>query len=560
MSRSSSESHNTLQRRLVGSLPILHKILNRSGINQILATHLETHGNEIISPAETLTLLSYNIALGKSPLYKVGDWVGSLDHRVIGSDKVDAHPMNDDRLGRSLVKLYDSNRASLMTEITLAYIKRFDIDLSQIHNDTTSVKAYGEIAGKTSSGLELKLGHSKDHRPDLEQIVFSLSISHDGGVPVHHKCYPGNRTDDTTHIETWNTLCKISPKRDFLYVADSKLCTHEQLGHIVSNGGRAITVVPRTWDETSEFEEKLKNATIKKMEILRDKKNLNLDAEYYSVFSGNYLTHDSRYRIHWIFSSKKKAIDEERREARLKRAEEELVRINAGLNTRKLKEKDNVELTIKGILQKYHVEGLIDIHIGTTKEADRKQTTRGRPGPNTEYETTIYDILTLRWARNKKEISRDKKTDGIFPLLSTDKSLGAKKVLVAYKFQPNLEKRFSQIKSIHNVAPLLFQGIERVESVMFVFYIALVLQTLVERSIRKGMKEQKIKKIEVYPEHRCSERPTANAIFEMFERVSSYQITNGKKIVEEYRDNLDETQLMILDLLDISEKEYWGQK
>jgi transposase len=541
-------------------LPILHKILKKTGISEILDSHLETHGNEKISPAETLILLSYNIALGRTPLYKVGDWVGSLDHRVIGGDNVDAHPMNDDRLGRSLVKLYDSNRASLMTEITLAYIKRFNIDLSQIHNDTTSVKAYGEIDGKTTSGLELKLGHSKDHRPDLEQIVFSLSISYDGGVPVHHKCYPGNRSDDTTHIETWNTLCKISPKRDFIYVADSKLCSREQLDHIVSNGGRAITVVPRSWHETSEFKEKLKDKMIKKTEILREKKNMNLALEYYSVFSGDYLTYDGQYRIHWIFSSQKKANDEKFREERLKKAEENLLKINASLNTRKFKERNNVEIAIKEILQKYHVEKMIDIHIGTTKEADCKQTTRGRPGPNTEYERTIYEILTLQWARNKKEISSHKKTDGIFALLSTDKSLGAKKVLLAHKYQPNLEKRFSQIKSIHNVAPLLFQGIERVESVMFVFYIGLVLQALVERTIRKAMKEQKIKKIEVYPEHRCSERPTANAIFELFERVSSYQIINKKKVIEEYRDNLDETQLMILGLLGISEKEYWGQK
>ncbi|MEA3292778.1 MAG: hypothetical protein U9Q71_10825, partial [Pseudomonadota bacterium] len=45
----------------------------------------------------------------------------------------------------------------------------------------------------------------------------------------HHKVYSGNRTDDTTHIETWNTLRKITPSADFLYVADCKLCTDVQL-------------------------------------------------------------------------------------------------------------------------------------------------------------------------------------------------------------------------------------------------------------------------------------------------------------------------------------------
>ncbi len=33
-----------------------------------------------------------------------------------------------------------------------------------------------------------------------------MSISSDGAVPVHYKTYPGNRTDDSTHIETWNII------------------------------------------------------------------------------------------------------------------------------------------------------------------------------------------------------------------------------------------------------------------------------------------------------------------------------------------------------------------
>jgi transposase len=96
--------------------------------------------------------------------------------------------------------------------------------------------------GRTRTGAELKKEHSRNHRPDLKQLVFSLSVCADGGVPVHHKVYPGNRTDDTPHIETWKTIRKITSQPDFLYVADSKLCTDEQLSYIVTQGGRAITL------------------------------------------------------------------------------------------------------------------------------------------------------------------------------------------------------------------------------------------------------------------------------------------------------------------------------
>jgi len=35
-------------------------------------------------------------------------------------------------------------------------------------------------------------GFSKDHRPDLKQLLFILTTSHDGGVPVQFRCEAGN--------------------------------------------------------------------------------------------------------------------------------------------------------------------------------------------------------------------------------------------------------------------------------------------------------------------------------------------------------------------------------
>jgi transposase len=88
----------------------------------------------------------------------------------------------------------------------------------------------------------------------LKQLVFSLSVCADGAVPVHHKVYAGNRTDDTTHIETWKTVRKITSQPDFRYVADSKLCTDEQLSYIVAQGGRAITLVPLAISSARNYE------------------------------------------------------------------------------------------------------------------------------------------------------------------------------------------------------------------------------------------------------------------------------------------------------------------
>ncbi len=124
----------------------------------------------------------------------------------------------------------------MATDIALNVVQELQLDLSQLHNDSTTVKTCGKMPGKSRTGLFFTHGHSKDHRPDLKQIVYNLTISADGAVPVHFKSYPGNQTDDTTHIETWNTLRRIVGKPDFLYVADCKVCTDKQLTHIVKWG------------------------------------------------------------------------------------------------------------------------------------------------------------------------------------------------------------------------------------------------------------------------------------------------------------------------------------
>ena len=213
-------------------MPLLHAIAERMRLKDILYKYIPAHGNEEIPAVETLMLLVYNLILGKDPLYQLQEWVESLDFRCINNEDYEDVKFTDDRFGRVLNKLYLVDRASLMTELVMFFVKEFDIAVERLSNDSTSIKAFGRYPGRTRTGLELKNGNSKDHRPDLKQLVFSLSIAADGAVPIHYKCYPGNVTDDKTHIETWNSLLKITGYPAFLYVADSKLCTDGQLNPV----------------------------------------------------------------------------------------------------------------------------------------------------------------------------------------------------------------------------------------------------------------------------------------------------------------------------------------
>src|SRR5271169_5849712 len=137
--------------------------------------------------------------------------------------------------------------------MVLAVMNGFDLKMEQIHNDTTSVMVRGAYNGQNAKAVQLKRGHSKERRPDLKQLVYSLCVTADGAVPVHFKAYDGNQTDDGIHLETWNRLRTLLQHPRFIYVADCKLCTEKNLRTIDAERGFFVTIVPKTRSEVATF-------------------------------------------------------------------------------------------------------------------------------------------------------------------------------------------------------------------------------------------------------------------------------------------------------------------
>lgn len=545
-------------RRHVGEIPLMEAIVQRLNLRAIFDEFLPRKKNETIDPSDVLILLIYNLAIGKAPLYELEDWVKSLDLRCIGFKEGNgSYRVTDDRFGNILDRIFAIDRATLMTKILIETVKKFNIDLTQLHNDSTSVKAFGEYPGRTTTGLELKKGKSKDHRPNLKQLIYTLTISADGAIPVHYKTYPGNTNDDSTHIETWNTLCRLTENPNFLYVADCKLCSDNQLNHISENRGRALCPIPEYWNEVVEFKERLRKKNIPKKEIWRRQRQNCAKTTYFSVYEGEYVTSKRGYKIHWIHNSEREKDDFNTREENLKKAEHELGELSRKINKRKWKSEEVIRVECNRILNYRKVGKFINIMINHTVESMVIKNEKGRPSKNSQKGIVERKIFTLSWSIDKGALKAEKNIDGVYPLLSTDHSLSSKEALMAFKYQPKLEKRFMHLKSIHNIAPLLCKKLERVEANMFVFFVALLVQALIEREIREKMKNKMIHTLQVYPENRDAVHPTTSKIFDIFNRVSSYTLIEGEDELYRYADDLTDVQKSILTLLSIDEVTYW---
>ncbi len=92
--------------------------------------------------------------------------------------------------------------------------------------------------------------------------------------------------------------------------------------------------------------------------------------------------------------------------------------------------------------------------------------------------------------------------------MANDRSLTARQVLEAHKQQPNIEKRFKQTKSVHEIAPVFLKNEGRIEALFHLYFIALLVQALTERELRRAMQREHIDSLPLYPENRACPRPT----------------------------------------------------
>ena len=247
--------------RQIDVLPMVKHFMDELDLFSLFKKYVPAAPDCLADHAESLCVLTANIICENKPLYKVQEWLSKYSDGFV-NEPIEAGLFNDDRLGRGLSALFDTDRHSLMTEVSGNAIRVHKLLTNQIHNDTTSVTFIGKYLNPDPDAVKLKHGHNKDFRPDCKQIVFGLNITSDGHVPLSYKLFDGNTTDDITHIPNWNGLRSLIEREDFIYIADCKLCSNKNLTHIAQNGGFFITIVPKDRKEVKEFIAHLKSNDI----------------------------------------------------------------------------------------------------------------------------------------------------------------------------------------------------------------------------------------------------------------------------------------------------------
>ena len=537
------EQLNVITKR-VDVLPMVKHYIDQLGIYGLFSKYVKKPERSPFDPAQILSVLVANIVCASQPLYKVEQWAADYMDGL-SEYGLNASIYNDDQIAKNLDLLFKADRNSFMSELTANAIWVYLLETKQIHNDSTSVTFTGAYENQHPRAVKLKHGFNKDHRPDCKQIVFGLNITADGNVPLSFELFDGNRTDDTTHVPNWNALREFLGESDFIYIADCKLCSQKNLDHIHEHGGIFITIVPKNRSDVKQFYEFLKTNSVEwqyAYETPSSRKKS--ETIVYKTYEGE--PSKNGYRIIWVHSSAKEKQDKTRRENRIAKADLQLTELSSRLNQYNLKTKEQIEKAIKKATK--GTFDLFQIQLIEDKQIVRRQIGPGKPGPNTQYKEEKNISYRLEWELDHKAIKDLASRDGIFPLI-TNAEMDAPEVLKAYKNQPYLEKRMYTAKSILKVAPVFLKKTERIEAMTFLYFIALMIVSLMERNIRKNMAEQKVEKLPILPNGMNTKKPTWNNLNYFFKNVHLSMVEKQDKIIQTVTKGVTQLHENVLKLL-----------
>ena len=549
----------------LGALPILNRLIERTQLETFLRAALPPEDRRTkLSPVKALLVLLRNLLVSREPIYGVGEWAIRHAADALGLTEQEIGRLNDDNVGRALDRLFLADVPSLVLAVATHVVKEFGVSLDELHNDSTTVTFCGAYTQATAEQrylgrptLAITFGHNKDHRPDLKQLLFILTVTADGGVPLGFRAENGNVTDDQTHRDTWDLLCQLTGRRDFLYVADCKLATSENMAYLHQRQGRFVTVLPRTRSEDTACRELVAKGQITWRPLWEKTDEEGEVIDRYST-SDQPATTVEGYRLVWYHSMRKAEQDAMARSGRIERALKQLATLKEKLRSPRTRYRQEAKVTaaVAEVLETCGAAAWIVTEVQPQTEETFHQDHRGRPGKDTRYVKKVATRFDLSYRIDTNRIAVDARSDGIFPLVTNVAEFSELELLHAYKRQPVIEKRFSQLKTDFEVAPVYLKAVHRIQAILCMYFFALLIEALLERQLRQAMQHEEIEALPIYPEGRACRWPTARRVIDLFGSVQRHTLKQRRQPTEVMVTELTRLQRKLLKLIGLPAMDY----
>src|SRR5713101_1393139 len=236
--------------RLLGSLPVIADFARRLGIETTIDQTCPSRGNALLTHGQVALAIIANRLTQPQAMYQLWAWAAAWGVREVFGVNPDC--LNDDRLGRCLDALAPQIDAIQGTMIVAA-VREFDLDLSQLHWDLTSVVLQGEYPPEEQHPDYARPAYGFGGEANCKQLRIGELVTNDGGVPVWHHSYNGNQADVGTVVAQMEAFRAQVPLPECLVIGDSKLLSEAVIGKLRRQQLHFLAPLPHSAALDAEF-------------------------------------------------------------------------------------------------------------------------------------------------------------------------------------------------------------------------------------------------------------------------------------------------------------------
>lgn len=414
--------------RLISSRPMggawfLDGLWRRIGIDKILNQRLKNR-NFKTEVERVIFAMVANRALAPSSKLGLEEWVAK-NVALPGLTDLDVQ-----HCYRAMDFLLESDE-ELQKEIFYSVADLFNLEVDLLFFDTTST--YFEMDDWDDEEFRL-LGHSKDSRPDLPQIVIGLAVTR-SGIPIRCWSWQGNTSDMTVIPEIKKDLIGWKLGR-VITVADRGFSSEDNLKVLQLAGGHYI-VGERMNAGKPDVEKAL--ASPGRFRSIRD----NLEVKDIMIGNG-----EARKRYVLVRNPVEARRDAATREKHLEKLKAELVKL-------------------KDLEGEAHTKAHCRLNSHITYKKYLKMDTKGN----------------LRI--NNQAVKEMEHLDGKYLIRTSDDTLTSEDIALGYKQLLEVERAFRTLKTTLELRPVYHRKEERIRSHVLLCWLSLLLVRLAEEKTLK---------------------------------------------------------------------------
>jgi transposase len=440
------------------------------------------------------------------PLYLVPRFFQHKPTQRLVAPGIDAEHLNDDALGRALDTLYTAGVTELYSLLAATAAERLGLAPRFMHLDSTSFHVDGRDNSEEAPDehlIHITRGYSRDHRPDLNQVMLELIVEHRAGIPVLMKPLSGNSSDTTdfgevisVHIDQLQTTYGAP-----YLVADSALYSADNLQKLAATHMKWISRVPAT---VSEVQAVLAQAEPTTMGPL-------LEDDRYQTLTSTYGGGEQRWLL--VYS--------EQRRASSQRPVDKQWRKQSDKESTAFKQLGRTTFACEADAQQALAafgQGLETTALHQTTIPPRaRYAKRGRPGQDAPPEQVGYQIqgaLASSLATRETRLTQH----SCFLLATNEldeQRLSPHELLSGYKGQSHTARGVRFLKAPQVLAASLYRKKpERIMALLMVMTVCLLVYAALEYRIRKALVDHG----ETFPHQTGNpiQNPTARWVFHYF--------------------------------------------